>query len=105
MKGIPNLTLPFEPSWAESVWHLFVVRHPQRDALQSRLAKNEIGTLIHYPVPPHLSGAYQDAGIAKGSLPLAESIASTVLSIPIGPHLSVTERKAVMGATREVAGL
>lgn len=105
MKGIPNLTLPFEPSWAESVWHLFVVRHPQRDVLQSLLAKKEIGTLIHYPVPPHLSGAYQDAGIAKGSLPLAESIASTVLSIPIGPHLSVPECKAVMVATREVARL
>jgi dTDP-4-amino-4,6-dideoxygalactose transaminase len=103
--SIGNLTLPVEPSWAESVWHLFVVRHPQRDVLQSLLAKKGIGSLIHYPIPPHLSGAYRDEGISQGSLPLAESFAGTVLSLPIGPHLSAAECRAVVDATQEVVSL
>jgi dTDP-4-amino-4,6-dideoxygalactose transaminase len=81
-----SLTLPPTPDWAEHVWHLFVIRHPQRDALQKKLTDVGIGTLIHYPVPPHLSGAY--AGTSFGSLPLAATMANTVLSLPIGPHLS-----------------
>lgn len=101
--GIPSLTLPHVPEWAEPVWHLFIVRQAERDRLQSLLANHEIGTLIHYPIPPHLSGAYQDACITKGSLPLAEGIASTVLSIPIGPHLSGPEQKAVIDAMRACA--
>jgi dTDP-4-amino-4,6-dideoxygalactose transaminase len=83
-----EITLPFVPSWASPAWHLFVIRHPHREALQKRLTEAGIGTLIHYPVPPHLSGAYADLRIAPGSLPLAEDLASTVLSLPIGPHLS-----------------
>jgi dTDP-4-amino-4,6-dideoxygalactose transaminase len=91
-----QLTLPFVPSWAESVWHLFVVRHPQRDALQRHLSAAGIGSLIHYPTPPHRSGAYSPissntgsmASPAFGALPIAENLASTVLSLPIGPHLS-----------------
>lgn len=82
-----QLVLPFVPDWAEPVWHLFVVRHPQRDALQKKLTEAGIGTIIHYPVPPHLSGAYADLKMAKGSFPLAEVSAETVLSLPLGPHL------------------
>ena len=87
--GAPTscLVLPFVPDWAEPVWHLFVIRHPRRDTLQERLAQAGIGTLIHYPVPPHLSGAYADAGVLRGALPIAEELARTALSIPIGPHL------------------
>ena len=88
-QGLPNkLTLPFCPPWAEPVWHLYVVRHQQRDAIQQKLTEAGIGTLIHYPVPPHLSGAYAEAGFPRGTFPLAEQIAETVLSIPIGPHLT-----------------
>jgi dTDP-4-amino-4,6-dideoxygalactose transaminase len=79
-----ELTLPVVPEWAEPVWHLFVVRHPRRDELQRRLGDAGIDTIIHYPIPPHLSGAY--AGGA--SLPVAERLAAEVLSLPIGPHLS-----------------
>lgn len=85
-----GLVLPHVPSWAEPVWHLFVVRHPQRDALQKHLADAGIGTLIHYPVPPHLSGAYADLRPPTSDrwrLPVAEQMATTVLSFPIGPHL------------------
>jgi dTDP-4-amino-4,6-dideoxygalactose transaminase len=85
-----QLVLPYIPPWAEPVWHLFVVRHPQRNALQQKLTEAGIGTLIHYPVPPHLSGAYADLqppSSAIWNLPVAEELAETVLSLPIGPHL------------------
>jgi dTDP-4-amino-4,6-dideoxygalactose transaminase len=101
-----ELTLPFVPDWAEPVWHLFVVRHSQRDQFQSRLTEAGIGTLIHYPVPPHLSGAYADGKWSRGSFPLAESLADTVLSLPIGPHLKLDQAGTVVKETnRALANL
>src|SRR5204862_1865159 len=69
LAGASSLTLPFVPFWAAPVWHLYVVRHPQRDQLQQKLSAAGIGTLIHYPVPPHLSGAYADANLPSGAFP------------------------------------
>jgi dTDP-4-amino-4,6-dideoxygalactose transaminase len=92
----PGLGLPVARPWAEPVWHLFVVRHKERDRFQQKLAEAGVGTLIHYPVPPHLSGAYADMRITKGSLPIAEDIAATVLSLPIGPHLTSAQGEMVM---------
>jgi len=94
--GRADLNLPFVPTWAEPAWHVFVVRHPKRDTLQRRLAEAGVGTLIHYPVPPHLSGAYADAGMARGAYPLAEDLAGTVLSLPIGPHLTESQSSLVI---------
>ena len=82
-----DLNLPTVPEWADPVWHLFVIRHPHRDELREHLAHCGIDTLIHYPIPPHLSGAYSDLGYHRGDYPLAENLADTVLSVPIGPHL------------------
>ncbi|MDD5141454.1 MAG: DegT/DnrJ/EryC1/StrS family aminotransferase [Verrucomicrobiales bacterium] len=87
-RGQPSLVTPSVPDWAEPVWHLFVVRHPQRDRLQQTLTEAGIGTMIHYPVPPHLSGAYADGGWSRGNFPIAENLAETVLSLPMGPHLT-----------------
>jgi len=87
MAKIPGLTLPFVPEWSDPVWHLFVVRHAQRDKLQSELASANIGTLVHYPVPPHRSGAFCAEYSAPGFLPVAERLADSVLSLPIGPHI------------------
>jgi len=95
LHDIPELTLPFVPAWAEPVWHLFVIRHPKRDTLQQRLAEAGVGTLIHYPVAPHLSGAYANGKWPQGALPIAEAMAGTVLSLPMGPHLT-TEQSAVV---------
>ena len=92
--------LPTVPSWAEPVWHLFVVRHARRDDLQQHLHAAGIGTLIHYPLPPHQSGAYSDLHLAPGTLPLAEMLASQVLSIPIGPHVSDSDAAVVISALR-----
>jgi dTDP-4-amino-4,6-dideoxygalactose transaminase len=88
--------LPYVPAWADPVWHLFVIRHPTRDALQKHLADAGVQTIIHYPIPPHLSGAYKDCGWGKGKLPIAERMASEVISLPIGPHLSPEAVKLVI---------
>ena len=88
LADVPDLVLPLIPSGIEPVWHLFVVRHARRDALQEYLAQHGVGTLIHYPVAPHLSEAYSDAGWQNGSLPRTERLQDEVLSLPLGPHLS-----------------
>ena len=100
LEGLEGLTLPFVPAWAEPVWHLFVIRHPRRDALQTALAEAGIGTLIHYPVPPHRSGAYAASGFPPNAFPLATTLADTVLSLPVGPHLSPAQLDAIVAALR-----
>lgn len=87
LTNLPGLTLPYVPDWAEPVWHLFVIRHPRRDEFQKYLAENGVQTLIHYPIPPHLSGAYAEMCKKPGDYPLTEEIANTVLSLPIGPQM------------------
>src|SRR5258707_14417497 len=88
LAGIPGLGLPRVPQWAEPVWHLYVVRTGRRAELVKALEKAGIGALIHYPIPPHLQAAYADLGKVKGVYPLAEALADTVLSLPMGPHLT-----------------
>ena len=83
-----GLTLPYVPDWAQPVWHLYVVRSLERDALQNRLSANGLGTLIHYPIPPHMQLAYADLRISADALPLARDLARQVLSLPMGPHLT-----------------
>lgn len=97
LKNTSYVTLPTIKSWAKPVWHLFVVTHPQRDKLQRHFLKHGIKTLIHYPVPPHLAGAYSELGL-KGSLPIAEAYANQVLSLPIGPHMNEIEVTKVIEA-------
>jgi hypothetical protein len=87
----PQLILPFVPEWADPVWHLFVVRHPNRDVLQKHLEDSGVQTLIHYPVPAHLSGAYKYLGMSKGTLPLCEALSNELLSFPIGPQMKEVE--------------
>lgn len=98
LAGVRDLTLPYVPQWAAPVWHLYVVRTSRRDALQQSLAKREIATQVHYPVPPHLSKAYASAGWKRGDFPIAEKLADEVLSLPIGPHHTLEQIDAVCDA-------
>jgi dTDP-4-amino-4,6-dideoxygalactose transaminase len=91
-----DLILPFVPPNMQAAWHLFVVRTHQREHLQEYLQANGIGTLIHYPVPPHLQPAYQDLGLPAGSFPISERIHEEVLSLPMGPHLSTMQLENVV---------
>jgi dTDP-4-amino-4,6-dideoxygalactose transaminase len=86
LAGLDGLRLPVVPAGRTSSWHLFVVRTPRRDALRTHLEADGIGTIIHYPIPPHLQQAYPDAG--SDSLRETETAAREVLSLPIGPHFS-----------------
>jgi dTDP-4-amino-4,6-dideoxygalactose transaminase len=105
LSQMPDLELPQTPGWAEPAWHLFVIKHSRRDSIQAELARGGIGTLIHYPVPPHLSGAYRDLGFEKGSFPVAEELSNTVLSLPMGPHLSREAALVVTEALSKVGPL
>ena len=96
--------LPEVPSWADPVWHLYVVRTPRRDALQQHLAEAGIGSQIHYPIPPHLQKAYAGAGFRPGQFPVAERMASEVLSLPMGPQLGDAQQSEVIRAVRAFAG-
>lgn len=96
LSNIRDITLPFVPSAIDPSWHLFVIRHPRRDALQKYLTEAGIGTLIHYPVPPHLSKAYAEFGGKAGDFPITEQIAETVLSLPMGPHLTGEQAEMVI---------
>jgi len=88
LSEVKDLILPSIPEWAQPVWYAFVVRYPQRNQLEQALKKSDIGTIIHYPVPPHLSEAYVDGGWRVGGLPITENLSNSVLSLPIGPHLA-----------------
>ena len=96
-----DLILPYVPEWAEPAYHLFVVRSGQRDALHQYLETQGIGTLIHYPVPPHLQQAYCEIGLAAGTLPISERIHQEVLSLPIGPHVTEAQVETVTRAVCE----
>jgi dTDP-4-amino-4,6-dideoxygalactose transaminase len=83
-----QLVLPCVANWSEPSWYMFVIRHSRRELIQQRLADAGIGTLIHYPLPPHLSGAYANGRYFRGAFPVAEELSHTVLSLPMGPHVS-----------------
>lgn len=101
LRLLPRLGLPAVPRGVIPVWHVFVIAHPERARLQEHLAANGIGTLIHYPVPPHLSPAYADLGFQSGAFPITENMANTILSIPIGPHVSQEQAGVVVEKIRE----
>ncbi|HEX8173193.1 MAG TPA: DegT/DnrJ/EryC1/StrS family aminotransferase [Thermoanaerobaculia bacterium] len=101
LAGARDLVLPHVRNDVLPSWHLFVIRHRRRDALQAFLQERGIDTLIHYPIPPHRSGAYAEEH--HGPLPIAEELARTVLSLPMGPHLSDDAVDYVIAAVREFA--
>lgn len=100
-----GLSLPLVAADVEPVWHLFVVRHARRDALREELARRGVETHVHYPVPPHLQGAYSALGLPAGSLPTTERLHREVLSLPIGPHLGDDDVARVVEAVRASAVL
>lgn len=97
----PKLKLPELKEGTTSVWHQYVIRCEDRNRLINYLNNKGIETLIHYPIPPHLSGAYQYLGWEKGSLPITEHLANTVLSIPIYNGMTEEEQTYVINALNE----
>lgn len=102
--GLPDLVLPEVAEGADPVWHLFVMRVPDRKAFQAALSARGIGTLIHYPIPPHRQAAYADLaearGWGEGAFPISEQIHREVVSLPIGPHLTDAQQQQVVAAVK-----
>jgi len=84
----PEIMLPQTMPECVHAWHVFVIRNPHRDWLIKSLSARGVVALIHYPIPVHLSAAYSSQGYQMGDFPVAELVASEVLSLPMGPHLS-----------------
>lgn len=87
--------LPFEPNGMKSVYHLYVVQCERREEVMAHLAKNGIGTGIHYPIPLHLQNAYQHLGYRRGEFPVAERASERVLSLPMYPQLTAGQQEFV----------
>jgi len=104
LAGLANidwLTLPLVPQWSSPCWHLFVINaHDHRDALSEHLTRCKIDNIVHYPVPPHMQECYQDLELTKGSFPIAEKLANSVLSIPICPTLTEEQVNHVIASIR-----
>ena len=100
LTGIAGLRLPAVAAGATHVYHLYVVHTPRRDALQQHLAAQGIGTLIHYPVPPHRQQAYAGLNMPAGAFPIAEELADTCLSLPLWPGMTEAHVAAVAAAIR-----
>lgn len=98
-----GLALPQVPEWAEPVWHLFVVQVADRSHFQDALNKRGVGSLIHYPIPPHLQPAYAEMQLGRGSLPVAEAIHDKVVSLPLWPQMSDAQVDLVIAAVRSIS--
>ena len=96
LQGLSGLELPAVMDGSDHVWHLYVVRHPNRSELAEKLSELGVGSMIHYPIPPHLQPAYADHGLMFGNLPIAETIHNHVLSLPMGPTMSDAEINKVI---------
>lgn len=95
LSGANKVILPLMPKDGFSAWHLYVIRHPNRDRLSDYLSQHGVATMIHYPIPPHLQPAYANLGKKVGDFPIAELIHSEILSLPIGPTMNLDEARRV----------
>ena len=96
-----GLDLPVGAADAEPVWHLYVVRTPQREALLHFLRNQGIGAGIHYPVPLHLQPAYAHLGYRRGDLPVTEAVADSCLSLPLFPEMTDAQQEYVAQVVRQ----
>lgn len=97
-----GVVLPRVPTWADPVWHLYVIEIDARADLQKHLAARGVGTGIHYPAPVHAQEAYSSRGLVAHDLPIATRLAERVLSLPMGPHLTHDDVATVVRSTLEL---
>lgn len=101
LADLPGVTRPVRLGGNEHVWHLYVVRVPERDRVLSELGEAGIGAGIHYPVPIHLQGAFAHLGLGRGAFPVAERAADEILSLPLHPGITEQEQERVVDALRK----
>ncbi|HSV43303.1 MAG TPA: DegT/DnrJ/EryC1/StrS family aminotransferase, partial [Candidatus Bathyarchaeia archaeon] len=101
LRGVNEVALPVVKPDRTHVYHLFVVRVPNRDRVLERLKEKEVGSLIHYPIPVHLQEAYRDLGYRKGDFPVAEKISGEIISLPMFPHMTREQVAYVSACLKE----
>jgi dTDP-4-amino-4,6-dideoxygalactose transaminase len=99
-----SLALPREAKGRRSVWHLYVVRHPQRDHLQQALTAAGIGSGLHYPIPVHLQPAYAHLGHGTGDFPVTERVANECLSLPMYAELTEAQQAYIAHTLTQALG-
>ena len=99
------IVIPVEASWTKGVYHLYVVRVQEREALQAALAEAGIGTGIHYPIPLHLQKAYEQLNYKKGDFPVTERVAAEIVSLPMYPQMSEEQLANVAKRVKQFASL
>ena len=101
MSDLP-IELPVHMPDRRHVWHLFVTRHPGRDAIRAELEKRGIQTGLHYPIPLHLQKAYQHLGYKQGDFPVSERIGRECMTLPLFPEMTAQQQAAVIDHLGEV---
>ena len=96
LSNVDDVVKPYCPDWARAVYHLYVVRVPDREGLQKHLAEAKIATGIHYPVPLHLQKAYAGMGHRLGDFPVTEKVTREIVSLPMFPQLSAEQCERVV---------
>lgn len=97
----PLIVKPKEMPYGRHVFHLFVIRHPNRESLRSYLEENGIKTMIHYPVPIHLQEAYKELGYKLGNFPVTEKFSKEILSLPIFPQIENREVETILSIIKD----
>jgi dTDP-4-amino-4,6-dideoxygalactose transaminase len=95
------MVIPQEAPWSKGVYHLYVVRVADREALQAHLAEAGIGTGIHYPIPLHQQKAYEYLGYNTGDFPVTERVSREIVSLPMFPQLAASQQDQVVSAVKE----
>jgi dTDP-4-amino-4,6-dideoxygalactose transaminase len=98
IQDLDGVVLPYEPSWSEAVYHLYVIRTQKRDELRNYLSSKNIDTGLHYPVPLHLQMSYEYLGYREGDFPVAERVAREIISLPMFPGLQSSMQKRLAEA-------
>jgi dTDP-4-amino-4,6-dideoxygalactose transaminase/acetyltransferase-like isoleucine patch superfamily enzyme len=101
LANLDGVIVPYEPEWAKTVYHLYVIRTKKRDEIQRYLAEKGINTGLHYPIPLHLQKAYKMLGMEEGAFPISEKVAKEILSLPMYPTLEAKELEHVVSAIQE----
>lgn len=101
LTGIDEVITPFEPEWSKSVYHLYIIRTQNRNALQEYLSRRHISTGLHYPIPLHLQKAYKKLGYREGDFPVSEKVVNEILSLPMYPDLTKEQQKRVVDVIKE----
>jgi dTDP-4-amino-4,6-dideoxygalactose transaminase len=104
LAGMPGIVVPYEAKTSKAIYHLYVIRSKDRDALAEQLKGADIATGLHYPLPVHLQNCYKEWGYRQGSLPVTERAASEILSLPMFPGLTAEQQERVAAGIEAFVG-